>query len=188
MIYLSHNARKYKIVPLVEELKENLDNWDIENKFVRELKQFASVIVEESIDDYVWALTHTYVGYIGGSARFSRTDFYANGAAAHIPEMFQAFNDRMATAFISAIKDSKRLKQKIKSPSKLKRLRSLAVIIDEKVSESFEYHDILSKLVDESREESSLIPSIKANNHMHSDIKKRRSFFAMLFDAGDVER
>ena len=27
-----------------------------------------------------------------------------------------------------------------------------------------------------------------ANNHMHSDIKKRRSFLALLLAAGDVER
>jgi len=27
-----------------------------------------------------------------------------------------------------------------------------------------------------------------ANNHMHSDIKKRRSFLALLFSAGDVRR
>jgi hypothetical protein len=27
-----------------------------------------------------------------------------------------------------------------------------------------------------------------ANNHMHSDSKKRRSFLAMLFAAGDVWR
>ncbi|MCG7964961.1 MAG: hypothetical protein JAY63_00035 [Candidatus Thiodiazotropha taylori] len=153
MIYLSHNARKYKIAPLVEELKGNLDNWDVENRCVRELKQFSSVIVEECIDDYVWALTHTYVGYIGGSARFSRTDFYANGAAAHIPEMFQAFNDRMAGAFINAIKSSKKLKRRIKSPSKIKRLRSLGMILDEKVSDSFEYQGVLTALVDESKEE-----------------------------------
>lgn len=153
MIYLSHNARKYKIVPLVQELKENLDNWDTEDRCVRELKQFSSVIVDECIEDYVWALTHTYVGYIGGSGRYSRTDFYANVAAVHIPTMFQAFNDRMASAFIQTIQNSKLLKSRIRSPSKLKRLRSLAMIIDEKVSETFEDRDLLGLLVDESKEE-----------------------------------
>ena len=87
MIYLSHNARKYKIVPLVQELKENLDNWDTENRCLRELKQFSSVIVDECIEDYVWALTHTFVGYIGSSGRYSRTDFYANGAAVRLGQM-----------------------------------------------------------------------------------------------------
>ena len=152
-IYLSHYARKYKIVPLVKELKESLDNWDTENRCVKELKQFSSVIVDECIDDYVWALVHTYVGYLGGSDRFSRTDFYANGAAVHIPTMFQAFNDRMASAFIQTIQNSKLLKSRIRSPSKLKRLRSLAIILDEKVSDTFEYRELLSLLVDESSEE-----------------------------------
>jgi hypothetical protein len=153
MIYLSHNARKYKIAPLVQELKDNLDNWDTENRCVRELKQFSSVVVDECIEDYVWALTHTFVGYIGGSGRYSRTDFYANGAAVHIPTMFQAFNDRMASAFIQTIQNSKLLKGRIRSPSKMKRLRSLAMIIDEKVSETFEDKELLGLLVDEAKEQ-----------------------------------
>ncbi len=153
MIYLSHNARRYKIEPLIEELKANLDNWDVENRCVRELKQFASVIVEECIDSYVSAITHTYVGKIGGSARFSRTDFYADSAAVHIPVMFQTFNDRMASAFINAIQESTLLKRRIRSPSKIKRLRSLALIVDEKVSEAFEDKLLLSLLVDESQED-----------------------------------
>jgi len=153
MTYLSHNARRYKIEPLVKGLKANLDNWDLENKYVRKLKQFASVIIEECLDDYVSAITHTFVGYIGGSAMFSRTDFYADGAAVHIPGMFQAFNDRMASAFIKTIQKSTDLKRRIKSPSKMKRLRSLGLIVDEKVSDTFEDREILSLLVDESREE-----------------------------------
>lgn len=151
-IYLSHNARRYKIEPLVKKLKGNLDDWTVEDRCVRELKQFASVITEESIDDYVSALTHTFIGYIGGSARFSITDFYANGAAVHIPSMFQAFNDRMASAFIKTIQESKLLKSRIRSPSKMKRLRTLGLIVDEKVSDTFEDQEILSLLVDESKE------------------------------------
>lgn len=153
MIYLSSYARRYKIKPLVEELKAGLDQWEVENKCVQNLKPFASIIVEECIDDYVFAITHTYVGYIGGSARFARTDFYADSAAGHILEMFQKFNDRMASAFISAIKNSTRIKQRIRSPSKIKRLRSLGLIVDEKVSDAFENQDILSLLIDESKED-----------------------------------
>jgi len=151
-IYLSNNGRRYKIAPLVKELKDNLDEWNIEDKCVRALKQFASVIVEECIDDYVSALTHTFVGYSGGSARYSRTDFYANAAATHIPGMFQAFNDRMASAFIKTIQESTLLKSRIKSPSKMKRLRTLGLIVDEKVSDTFEDQEILSMLIDETRE------------------------------------
>ncbi len=43
-IYLSHTARKYKITPLVEELKEKLDDWDAENRCVKELSYYASFI------------------------------------------------------------------------------------------------------------------------------------------------
>ena len=152
-IYLSHNARRYKIEPLVKMLKDNLDNWDVENRCVRELRQFASVIVEECIDDYVSALIHTFIGHVGSSARYSRTDFYADGAAVYIPGMFQAFNDRMASAFIKTIQESNLLKNRIKSPSKIKRLRSLALIVDEKVSDTFEDQEILSLLIDETEEE-----------------------------------
>lgn len=152
MIYLSHNARKYKIVPLVQTLKDSLDDWDTESRCVKELKQFSSIIVEECIEDYVWALTHTFVGYIGGSGRFSRTDFFANAAAVHIPSMFQAFNDRMASAFIQTVQESNLLKSRIRSPSKMKRLRSLAMILDEKVSDTFEDRELLGLLVDESKE------------------------------------
>jgi hypothetical protein len=153
MIYLSHNARKYKVEPLIKQLKANTDNWDIENKCVKELSNFASVIPEELIDEYVWSLTHTYVGYIGGSARYSRTDFYADIAAAYIPKMFQAFNDRMAASFIKTIRESSLLKNRIKSPSKIKRLRNLAIIVDEKVSTTFEDKELLSIIVYESKEE-----------------------------------
>lgn len=153
MIYLSPTARRYKTKPLIKELKANTDNWNVENKCVRELKQFASVIAEEDIDDYVWSLVHTYVGSIGGSARYSRTDYYANGAAIDIPEMFQSFNDRMASAFVKTIQESTLLKNRIRSPSKIKRLRNLAIIINEKVSSNFENQDILSLIVDEARED-----------------------------------
>ncbi len=67
--------------------------------------------------------------------------------------MFQAFNDRLASAFFKTILESKQLQLIIKIPSKIKRLSILAVIIDEKVSEKFEYKELLSKLVDESKEE-----------------------------------
>ena len=81
---------------------------------------------------------------------------YANSfgtVCVYIPTMFQAFNDRMASAFIQTIQNNKLLKSRIRSPSKLKRLWSLAMILDEKVSETFEDRDLLGLLVDESKEE-----------------------------------
>jgi hypothetical protein len=152
VVYLSHSARKYKIAPLVDRLKTSLDNWPTENACVRKLLPYASVIVEECIDDYVWAITHSYVGYVGSSMRFARTDFYADGASQHIPSMFEVFNDRMASAFAKTIRESSLLKSRIKSPSKIKRLRSLALILDERISEKFEERKLIKALANESRE------------------------------------
>lgn len=153
MIYLSYNARKYKIVPLVQRLKEHTDDWSVENHCVKELHNFSSVIVDECIDDYVWGITHTYVGYVGGSSRFSRTDFYADSAAIFIPTMLQSFNDRMASSFIKTIRESTTLKSRLRSPSKIKRLRSMGLIIEDKVSPTFEDKNILTLLTDESKED-----------------------------------
>jgi len=152
VLYLSHNARKYVVAPIVEKLKNNLDNWPTENEYVRKLVPFSSVIPEELIDDYVWAITHTYVGKMGSSYKFSRTDFYADGASSLIPLMFEKFNDRMALSFVRTIENSKTLKSRIHSPSKIKRLRSLGLIVDEKTSDSFEKRQIIDLLIDESKE------------------------------------
>lgn len=151
-IYLSHTARKYKIEPLIDRLKINLDVWKIENECVRELSGYASFIIEECIDQYVWAITQTYVGSIGSSRHFARTDFYADDAASYIPEMFQAFNDRMIVAFVRSLRQNDILKHRINTPSKLRRLRSLGNIVYEKMSESFEDRAIIEALVDESKE------------------------------------
>jgi hypothetical protein len=35
VLYLSHNARKYMIAPIVEKLKNNLDNWPTEDEWKR---------------------------------------------------------------------------------------------------------------------------------------------------------
>ncbi len=152
VLYLSHNARKYVIAPIVEKLKNNLDNWPTEDECVRKLVPFSSVIPEELINDYVWAITHTYVGKMGSSYKFSRTDFYADGAAYLIPSMFEKFNDRMASSFVHTVENSKTLKSRIHSPSKIKRLRSLGLIVDEKTSDSFEKRQIIDLLIDESKE------------------------------------
>jgi hypothetical protein len=152
-IYLSHTARKYKIEPLVVRLETNLDTWAVETECVRELSGYASYIVEECIDKYVWALTQTYVGSIGSSHHFARTDFYSNGAAIYIPAMFQAFNDRMAGAFVRTLRENDILKRRIRTPSKLRRLRSLGNIVGEKMSESFEDKSVIEALIDETREE-----------------------------------
>jgi len=151
--YLSPAARKYLVQPLIEELTKNLDSWDAENRLVRELQPYASVIPADLVQPYVSALTHTYVGYIGGSVYYSRTDFFANGAAAVIPSMVQVFDDRAAEAFIETVRSSGTLQDRIKYPAKLRRLRTLANIVLEQASENLPDREFLDLLIDEAREE-----------------------------------
>ena len=150
--YLSVLAREYIIKPLIEELKINLDEWMIENKCVKELFAYASQIPPALVTDYVWSITQTYVGHIGGSPRYSRTDFYANDAAAYIPTMFEAFDDTAVEAFIFTLKNNSTLKRRIEYPTKLNRLRSLGNIALERASSNYSGKDLLEKLVTPDRE------------------------------------
>ncbi len=150
--YLTQGARKYKVGPLVTCLGKHLDQWTIEDGCVVALKPYAAVIPEEFTDAYVSAITHTYVGSVGSSLQFSRTDFYANQAAVIIPKMFQVFNDRLASAFVKCLKESTTLRLRINSPSKMRRLRSLGIIVKEKISDMFPDKEIIDLLIDEKAE------------------------------------
>lgn len=150
--YLSVTAREYIIEPLISELKANLDVWKVENRCVSELVPYAGQIPPRLVQDYVWSLTQTYVGYIGGSAQFARTDFYANGAAMHIPGMFQAFDDTAVDAFVETLKLNRTLQSRINTPRKLSRLRSLGNIALEKASVHHSGRPLLELLVDSARE------------------------------------
>ena len=151
-LYLSLNAKKYLLEPLINKLKENLDNWTVENEMVRRLSVYADIIPEELIDNYVSSITLTYVGTVGSSAQWARTNFYANGAAYYIPDMFEAFNDRMVDSFIKTLKINDILKQRIKSPSKMRRLRNLGTIALGKCSENYPQKNVLELLVDDTKE------------------------------------
>jgi hypothetical protein len=150
--YLSTVARKCKIEPLVASLKQNLDNWTVEDECVEALEPYAPFVPDELISDYVSALTHTYVGKMGSSNTFSRTDFYANGASLRIPKMFEAFDDNAADAFVQCIVNSRTLRNRIQTPAKLRRLRSLAHIVFDKTSAKFSEAKFLELLVDEDNE------------------------------------
>lgn len=161
--YLSTVARKYKIVPLVRELKDNLDKWKEENRIVKELAPYASIIPHEVFTDYVQAIVHTYIGYLGVSLRYSRSDFYADEACTQIPVMMQAFDDRAAEIFVECVKNSQILKERIQNPAKMRRLRSLGNIVLERVSKGFSGRLFLEALVDEDKEEKffKMLPSLK---------------------------
>jgi len=151
--HLSPSALRYRIAPLVTKLKGNPDIWDTENACVRALKPYAAYVPPDLLQDYTAALTHTYVGRTGSSFRYSRTDFYADGAAVDIPEMFASFDDRAGEAFIQGIRKSDTLKSRIRTPTKLDRLRSLGNIVSERVSDNFAEKAALSALVTPGKEQ-----------------------------------
>ena len=153
LTYLSVVARRYKITPLVDALGNAFDDFPCEDKAVRNLVTYASLIPEELLQKYVTGLTKTYVGRMGSSARWNRTDFYADGAAMYIPSMFEKFDDAAASAFIATIHQSDILKRRIQTPAKLRRLRSLGILLLERVSVSFSDRPILEALCDEGKEE-----------------------------------
>lgn len=150
--YLSQSSREYKLEPLINNLKQNTHNWNVENQCVRELYNYADIIPTKYIRDYVWALTHTYIGNVGYSYNYSRTDFYANEASVYIPQMFEKFNNEMIEAFVETIKKSDSLKRIIETPSKLRRLRNLAVKVEDKLTTNNQSKDFLRILLDETKE------------------------------------
>lgn len=150
--YLSTVARRYKTEPMVTDLTNALDDFPRENTAVRALVSYASLIPDDLLALYVSGLTKTYVGRIGSSGRWARTDFYADGAALHIPDMFRSFDDAAVQAFVDVIRTSDLLKRRIQSPAKMRRLRVLGNIVLEKASQGFSEKQFLEALCDEIRE------------------------------------
>ncbi len=151
--YLSIVARRYQTEPLVKALSSAFDDFSRENEAVKALVPYANLIPEDLMAEYVISLTKTYIGRVGSSARWNRTDFYADGAAVYIPDMFKSFDDNAANHFIDGIKKSEILKQRIQSPAKMRRLRVLGNIVMEKTSEVFQESLFLKYLCDETHEE-----------------------------------
>lgn len=150
--YLTTRAKKYKLGPIIQKLLDNLDVFAVENECINELSKYAGYIPRELLFDYVNAITQTYVGHIGGSAMYARTDFYADGAALKIPKMFEKFDDESAHAFVDAIKMNASLKSRITNQVKLRRLRNLGEIVNRRISENFDEVDFLDMLLNETRE------------------------------------
>ena len=151
--YLSATARVYKLKPIVESLRDHLDEWTVEDASVRLLQPYAAFVPPELLDPYVSALVHTYVGHTGSSSKFSRTDFYADGAAMRIPKMVELFDDASGNAFINAVGNSPTLLRRLENPTKMNRLRALGNIVLERVSAGFADRVIVDALVDPAREE-----------------------------------
>lgn len=152
--YLSSTSRKYKLAPLIEELNKNLDEWDVENRVVKELERYGAYIPHDLLCDYINALVQTYVGYIGNSYYASRTDFYADGASSRIEKMFRKLDDTSASIFVNVVKSNRILIGRIKSSeAKLNRLRTLGSILLERISERNEEREFLILLVDTDKRE-----------------------------------
>lgn len=151
--YLSVVSRRYQTEPLVKALTEAFDDFPRENETVKALVPYASLIPEELMGEYVLSLTKTYVGRIGSSARWNRTDFFADGAAMYIPDMFKTFDDHAAAHFIEGMKKSELLRRRIQTPAKLRRLRVLGDIVLDKISATFQDKIFIEALCDELREE-----------------------------------
>jgi hypothetical protein len=116
------------------------------------LELFAGYVPSDLLPMYVNALTQTYIGHVGSSYYHSRTDFYADTAAIQIPGMFEKFDDEAAEAFIEAIKLNETIKHRIRTSSKMRRLRSLGHIVLERVSDRFKDRKFLEFLVDDTKE------------------------------------
>lgn len=154
--YLSSVARKYRIQPLVVRLDENYGTWKVEEEVVRELLPYAAIVPPDLVAQYVSALVHCYIGHMGQSSQYARTDFYPDGAAPFIPQMFEMFDDRAIEAFVSCVKNSRIVRNRIHYPQKLRRLRALANVVAERMSERFTDREFVECLVDDAKEEAFL--------------------------------
>jgi hypothetical protein len=150
--YLSVKARRYILQPLIDRLRNSLDQWSAENACVKNLEPYASNIPPELVPAYVWGITQTYVGQMGHSAQWNRTDFYADAAAARIPGMFEVFDDAAAAAFLDCVRKNETLQQRVRAyPVKMERLRSLGKIVLGRVSAGFSEKKVLQALADKER-------------------------------------
>jgi hypothetical protein len=146
--YLTITARRYVIKPLIGRMRDGLDRWATENECARELLPYAASIPAELVPAFVSAITHTFVGHTGRSYQWSRTNFYADGAAVRIPKMFEVFDDTAAAAFLDCIRKSDLLRDRVRSAvAKMERLRSLGEIVLRRVSADFPETKVLESLV-----------------------------------------
>lgn len=150
--YLSKFSREYAFVPLLEKYRNNIGTFTVENNCARQLVKYSSLITPEYLNQYVMIITKSYIGTIGNSYYFARTDFYADGAAQIIPDMFEKFDDVSTEHFLEYLKNNTEIRSLIRKPSKLRRIRTLGLILLERISGSFKYKNTLELLVDEEKE------------------------------------
>lgn len=146
MMYVNSATRKVIVEPVVNALYDALDDWDKESRLVKQLLPLARFVPEDIIPKFVAAITRTYVGYKGSSYNWSRTNFYSNGAAPSIKEMFQSFDSSGTDIFVEIVKTDSTLRRRIKEQGQLERLRVLGNILLENEIASPETEKFLEQL------------------------------------------
>lgn len=160
--YVSEPSRRVIYAPLIDQLENNLDSWTEEGKAMREIERLGTVVPTDLLERLVKAMTLTYVGYKGSSYNFNRTDFYSNSAAPRVSRMFETFDGASIDAFIKAVRETQKLKNRISYRGQLDRLRSLADILLNKPNLRNDQSDFLELIVDEDRT-SELYEELKKN-------------------------
>ncbi|NRG35210.1 hypothetical protein HRF63_25470 [Bacillus circulans] len=150
--YLSKFSKEYIIAPILQEYEINIGQFAVENRCARSLLSYSGIITNDYLEKYVQIITRSYIGFVGSSYYHARTDFYADGAAVIIPEMFEKFDDAASEYFIEFLQKDSDIRKKIRTPSKLRRLRNLGSILLERVSTNFKYNTQLELLLDEEKE------------------------------------
>jgi hypothetical protein len=153
MMYVSGASRKIIVEPLVNSLIASLDDWDKESLLVKQLQPFARFMPSELLSGFVEAVTRTYVGYKGSSYSYARKNFYSNGAAPYIKEMFESFDSEATDCFVEVVKTDSILRRRISEKGQLDRLRVLGNILLESEIASADAAKFLEKLCDEQETE-----------------------------------
>ncbi len=78
----------------------------------------------ELLPRFVEAITRIYVGYQGSSDSYARKNFYSNGAAPYIKEMFESFNSETTDCFVDVVKTDMTFRCQISEKGQLNRLRT----------------------------------------------------------------
>ncbi|HVY73539.1 MAG TPA: hypothetical protein VG890_01850 [Puia sp.] len=149
--YVSTATRKGIYTPAIADLEKSIENWSAEAKSVKYLRRLGTTIPSELITKYVASLTLIYVGTKGYSYRFSRTDFYSDSAAPIVKSMFENFDGTAIDSFIDFVKMNGKLKDRIKFPEKLSRLRDLGNVLLENPVITEDQEEFLSIMVDNTK-------------------------------------
>ncbi|KLD64316.1 hypothetical protein Y882_08040 [Dyella japonica DSM 16301] len=151
MMYVNSATRRVLIEPIVASMANALDDWTEESRLAAQLQQFSSFVPVELIDSYVSAITKSYIGYRGSSPQWNRTDFYSNGAAQPIKEMFESFDSAAVDAFVEIVRNDSVLRRRIAGRGQLNRLRVLAELLIERGLGSDASKNFLALLADPER-------------------------------------